>query len=683
MKAISKKIQKFICSSIAVFIILSSFLNIPVAYAETNVRGVISYNGNVFVRTTPSNTSDSNKLILNGYYVKLSLGYELTILNYESPIKDNNNYNWYYIKFNYNGGTYNGYIRGDLISVKPLAFNSEPQNDYEKELQAKGFPYIYWPYLSLLHITHPNWQFNVLTTNLNWNDVVHAESTALGKSLIQTTNDGWKNLASYDYASNTFSTNYRGGGSTWYAASSSIVSYYLDPRNFLTESGIFMFEKTSFDHVNHTLAGVQGILQGTFMENGSITKNDGTSVTYAQAFMEAADASGASPYFLASRVIQEIGRTDPSSIISGTVTGYEGFYNYYNIHASGSTATETIANGLAYAQSHGWNSRYDAIVGGAQWIANGYINAGHDSLYTQKWDIIGPEYYSNQYMQNIQAPSSETVNVYAGYLDIGIIDAGFIFNIPVYNNMPADAVSLPSKNNPIPYLSSLSVNGNNLPTFNYANENYEYSVSLGTTNVTLGGTLKYSGASASGLGIVNLTGDSTIANVVVTAANGETKTYRVNIIKSAAVNANLGEVIDNLGIKYNSTFIWGIETGTPLDNFINTVKTVNGNTNVVVTGSNGTTKTNPTLATGDKVTLSINNESKTYYTVVYGDVSGDGNITVLDLLKVQKHILGSSKFSESSSYFTAADVSKDSNVTVLDLLKIQKHILGSTKISQS
>jgi hypothetical protein len=399
--------------------------------------------------------------------------------------------------------------------------------------------------------------------------------------------------------------------------------------------------------------------------------------------MEAADASGASPYFLASRVIQEMGRTDPSSIISGVVAGYVGYYNYYNIHASGTTATETIANGLAYAASQGWNSRYDAIVGGAQWIANGYINEGHDTLYTQKWDIVGPDYYSKQYMQNIQAPSSETLNVYAGYLDIGIIDAGFVFNIPIYNNMPTETVALPSKSNPIPYLSSLSINGNNIATFNYATENYEYSVSFGTTNVTLGGTLKYSGASASGLGIINLTGDNTAANIVVTAANGDTKTYKINIIKSAAVNANLGEIIGNLGVKYSDSFIWGIDTGTPLDNFINTVKTVNAGASVSITNNNGTTKTNPTLATGDKITLSINSESKTYYTVVYGDVSGDGNITVLDLLKIQKHILGSSKFAESSSYFTAADVSKDSNITVLDLLKIQKHILGSTKISQS
>ena len=66
--------------------------------------------------------------------------------------------------------------------------------------------------------------------------------------------------------------------------------------------------------------------------------------------------------------------------------------------------------------------------------------------------------------------------------------------------------------------------------------------------------------------------------------------------------------------------------------------------------------------------------------VIYGDVNGDSSIGVLDLLKVQKHILGSSMLSGAAK--EAADVNKDGNITVLDLLKVQKHILGDSAISQ-
>ena len=58
---------------------------------------------------------------------------------------------------------------------------------------------------------------------------------------------------------------------------------------------------------------------------------------------------------------------------------------------------------------------------------------------------------------------------------------------------------------------------------------------------------------------------------------------------------------------------------------------------------------------------------------IKGDVSGDGEITILDLLKVQKHLLKASLLTD--EYLVAADTSDDNEVTILDLLRIQKYIL--------
>ena len=66
--------------------------------------------------------------------------------------------------------------------------------------------------------------------------------------------------------------------------------------------------------------------------------------------------------------------------------------------------------------------------------------------------------------------------------------------------------------------------------------------------------------------------------------------------------------------------------------------------------------------------------------VVYGDNDGDGKISIVDLLKVQKQILGYT--SMNGAYLEASDVDKDNKVTIVDLLKVQKHILGYSQISQ-
>ena len=116
-------------------------------------------------------------------------------------------------------------------------------------------------------------------------------------------------------------------------------------------------------------------------------------VTYAQAFMNAAESYDVSPYHLVSRVIQEVG-SNGSRSVSGTEPGYEGIYNYYNIGAYQSS--DPVINALKWASTPSsnekylrpWNSRYKAILGGAKYIATGYISVGQNTLYLQKFDVV-------------------------------------------------------------------------------------------------------------------------------------------------------------------------------------------------------------------------------------------------------------------------------------------------------
>lgn len=44
----------------------------------------------------------------------------------------------------------------------------------------------------------------------------------------------------------------------------------MDPRNFLDENHIYMFEQLAYDSSSQTQAGVEAILQGSFMYKNNI-----------------------------------------------------------------------------------------------------------------------------------------------------------------------------------------------------------------------------------------------------------------------------------------------------------------------------------------------------------------------------------------------------------------------------
>ena len=110
----------------------------------------------------------------------------------------------------------------------------------------------------------------------------------------------------------------------------------------------------------------------------------------------------------------------------------------------------------------------------------------------------------------------------------------------------------------------------------------------------------------------------------------------------------------------------------------NNIKKVEEKALVVFTDKDGNVFNERALRTGDKIKIVSGKEEKTFEFIIYGDVNGDGEITILDLLKVQKHLLGSINLE--GVYLKASDVNKDNEITILDLLKVQKHLLGSIVI---
>ena len=90
-----------------------------------------------------------------------------------------------------------------------------------------------------------------------------------------------------------------------------------------------------------------------------------------------------------------------------------------------------------------------------------------------------------------------------------------------------------------------------------------------------------------------------------------------------------------------------------------------------------------TVGTGTKVVIQNNNNEtiSEYILIIYGDLDGDGQISSIDLLKLQRHILELSILK--SEFEMAADTSKSgASPTSIDLLKIQRHILELKLLEQ-
>lgn len=233
-------------------------------------------------------------------------------------------------------------------------------------------------------------------------------------------------------------------GSSWFQAHGQVVSYYIDPRNFLNESNIFQFEELTYNSNVQNLKGVQAILKGSFMDGTKITTDDGRSITYAEAFMEAGKKSNVSPYHLASKVLQEVGKSGSKST-SGTNPNYP-VYNFYNIGAY-----TGYLDGLKWAYNGGesgsygrpWTTQYKSIIGGAKYISEGYIAKGQNTIYFEKFDFINDGgLYSHQYAADVTYSKVQAVKIYDSVYK-NILSTDFCFVIPVFRNVPKTACALP------------------------------------------------------------------------------------------------------------------------------------------------------------------------------------------------------------------------------------------------
>lgn len=540
----------------------------------------------------------------------------------------------------------------------------------------------------------------------------------IGRSLVQNSSAEWICSICGDDA-------YDNG--TWYCASDKTVKYYMDARNWMTEDYIFAFEALSFDESIQTIEGVEAILDGTFMDKDTITyintagKTKKIDKSYAQVIMEAAEEYNVSPYHLASRIRQEQGSEGGSPLISGKCEYKDsegkslvGYYNYFNIGASGSGSKKICINGLTYAKKQGWTNPELAIKGGASFISSGYIDNYQDSLYLEKYQVDSKGgLYSHQYMQNVSAPYSEGYSVYEAYKEIGVLDNKFNFIIPVYENMPkaisqrptvtmnvvTENVKITTSNTSLPLRISTSATSTKLTDLPKNAVVLRIEKATSKQNGYYWDKIVYDTGEKIYIGYANSEYLTKVDDVVTTNLVAKA-VEAVNLrngpgLTDTTVKKTISEgteltIIDKMTYKINGYIWYRVKLSNNTQGYVaEEYLEIKGEKEIykideesiiispdtVLKDIENASCESDTFGTGVKITF----EEKTYTLVMLGDVNGDGKITSADYVRVKNHLRGKTTLTEAQKQ--AADSTADGSVTSADYVRIKNYLRNKATIS--
>ena len=402
------------------------------------------------------------------------------------------------------------------------------------------------------------------------------------------------------------------------------IAYYMDPRNFLSDRFIFQFEALNYDA---NFAGiyndaVTNIIGGSSFYNYHL--NQGTNI--ASLIVESGSSLNVSPIFTASRILQELGNGDTLySLYSGNYVADA------NTHY-GSLFIQNAGSANAYV---GYYNFYNYGVSDSCVQSYGTAYCGLNYAYRYGWNSVnaaisgGLTQIANNYIAN---------NQNTGYLQK--------FNV---NQSDSSAIATHQ------YMTNVAAPSSESAT------NYKTYSDLGILE----------SAFIFHIPIFNNM-DATISNSPGGAVDGGED--------NPPSSLPISTIVTSSGYRYATGYISGITLGTDVSTVKSTLESVGGSGTVTIYNASGSVVNSGTIATGYKVVINNSSSVETLEVIIKGDTSGDGVVNALDLLQVQKNILGT--YNLSGAYWQAGDTSSDGTINALDLLQVQKNILGTYSIVQ-
>ena len=321
-----------------------------------------------------------------------------------------------------------------ICSNKVFAASQKIDNQINK-IDEKKYPGIK-KMIENLQKEHANWKFKVLYTGLDWNAAIKGESKH-GSNIIGVNQ---RNYTGDWLCKECEDANKKYSGGNWVCVSSAAISYMMDPRNSLYYEDVFQFLELSYDStVTYDSGIIKNMLKNTFLDDGKLD-------TYISTIINRCKEKNVNPYYIAGKIIQEQGTKGGSTFkMKCTENGKTVYYyNIFNINACGSTTAAILSNALSWAKNKGWNTIEKCLIGGVDFIANGYISVGQDTMYFEKFDVIADSYYSHQYAQDVMYAQNQGEKLRNILEKINATEYAYTFVIPLYENMPASACQRPS-----------------------------------------------------------------------------------------------------------------------------------------------------------------------------------------------------------------------------------------------
>lgn len=261
------------------------------------------------------------------------------------------------------------------------------------------------------------WQVTYFDVPMSWKSILDAQDL------------GEQNLIGVGSKASYIET-LEGNQDGWVPPTREVIAYYMDPRNFVDdEEKMFQFLDLSYNP-DESIDAINEFLSSTAYKG------------YGDKIMEASKANDVSAYYVSAKLVGEAG-TNGNALTTGTVPGYENYFNPFNHGAGGKTDREVHINGALFAKKRGWTTFDAGLKGGIKEFCKNYIHKGQNTVYFQKFDVIADDGYFHQYMQNVEVSKLEGTELYNLYKDNGLLDNNLRFKIPRYEDLPEEVSKLP------------------------------------------------------------------------------------------------------------------------------------------------------------------------------------------------------------------------------------------------
>ena len=132
-------------------------------------------------------------------------------------------------------------------------------------------------------------------------------------------------------------------------------------------------------------------------------------------------------------------------------------------------------------------------------------------------------------------------------------------------------------------------------------------------------------------------------------------------------------------IEEDKRYISNINSGTTIEKLIENIETTPNAEIKVYKAEELVTNKEEKIVTGMRVEISLGSEKIEYTTIVKGDATGDGQVNIEDMIKINNYrLFGTSKNFE-KVYQMAVDVNEDGEKDLKDIIKINNYRLFGTK----